>query len=97
VISAETARHLFEDAGLAHWNVCACVRCGRRAGFRFQPGQPPMWHGDHKHCSTPLPPRLSSWQDVATHLNALPVDMPDGAFKILTGAAEDRRWPDYRV
>jgi hypothetical protein len=79
VLTAETAQLLFENAGVAHWNVYACVRCGRRGGFRFEKGQRPLWHGDHKDCSQPLPPRRSSWQDVASHLNELPVDMLDGS------------------
>ena len=88
MISADTARLLFETAGVAHWNVCACVRCGGRAGFRFAVGHSPLWHGDHAHCAQPLPPCPGSWQDVADHLNALPVDMLDGMLKILGGALE---------
>jgi hypothetical protein len=66
MISTETTQQLFEGAAVAHWNVCACVICGARAGYVFKAGQPPTWSGGHERCSEPLPPRPSSWQDSPT-------------------------------
>jgi hypothetical protein len=91
VITAEAAQLLFEEAGVEWWNVVACVLCGGRAGYRFAPGQPPMWHGDHERCSGPQPPRPSTWQAVANDLNALPSDVLDSAVRALQWAAKDER------
>jgi hypothetical protein len=91
IVTANTAQILFEGAGVERWNVCACVICGGRAGYVFEEGKPPMWRGDHKRCSEPLPPRPSSWQDVADHLNALPGDMLDGTLRALVYAMEQKR------
>jgi hypothetical protein len=91
IVTAKTAQILFEGAGVQMWNVCACVICGARAGYVFVDGRPPMWRGDHERCSEPLPPRPSSWQDVADSLNALPADMLDGALRALAHAMEQNR------
>jgi hypothetical protein len=47
MISTETTQQLFEEAAVAHWNVCSCVICGARAGYVFEAGQPPVWNGGH--------------------------------------------------
>jgi hypothetical protein len=85
MISTETTQQLFEGAAVVHWNVCACIVCGARAGYVFEAGQPPMWNGGHEWCSEPLPQRPSSWQDVADSLNALPQDMLEGLLMALEG------------
>jgi hypothetical protein len=87
MITAETAQQLFEVAAVAHWNVCDCPVCGTRSGFVFEARQLPLLRGDHERCSEPLPPRPSSWQDVADSLNALPQDMLDGLLMALEGVA----------
>jgi hypothetical protein len=91
MINAETAQLLFEEARVLGWNVRSCTICGARAGYRFAPGRPPMWHGDHERCSQPKPPRPSTWQAVADDLNGLPIEMLDGMIKALEGAAEQNR------
>jgi hypothetical protein len=91
IVNAKTAQILFEGAGVEHWNVSSCTVCGARAGYVFKRGKPPLWRGDHEHCSEPLPPRRSSWQDVADHLNALPSDMLDGVLRLLVDAMEQDR------
>jgi hypothetical protein len=87
MITAETARQLFEGAAVAHWNVRACTVCGARAGFVFEAGQPPLLRGDHDRCSEPVPQRPTSWQAVADSVNALPQDMLDGLLMALEGVA----------